>query len=255
MAQPATIAFDLRERTKALLTGATRFLDRDFVWRRLFTDAEKLYKADAVNGSLEKAFLYHIVGDVKETRYWVDNARRLSRTKHEVLVSEMAMLGNLGFFSESALLYSQSVKLESNRLTEWYCFGCLTANFSDMIANKLAAEKANLDLGAEKETAMASQCDAVLKRLQITEQQVQAMLDVAGEVLRERKLFWLEQLPVIHTWNNADGAGLLYELKVGLSPDEAFALTEAVVDRLIERELDAPGLSFSFIGINHEAMQ
>ncbi|MDD2976088.1 hypothetical protein [Aquabacterium sp.] len=255
MAQPATIHSGLRERASQMLAHATHYLSTSqLTWRQLKADAEKLCNADAASGSIELACAHHMTGNVEQTRYWMRNAALVSGNSARTQFPSFALLSNLGFFTEASRFYSSAVTIESGMLTEWFPAGIITGNFADMMRLMQAAKLAQLDLSQwEEQMAIATQCDAALTRLQVNDGQLQAMLDVAGEVLREHSLFWLDPYPLVRAWYDDVGAGVLYELKVGVSTDDAYALTEAMIDRLIERDLDAPGVSISFIGTQTQA--
>lgn len=84
----------------------------------------------------------------------------------------------------------------------------------------------------------------VLKVNSVSEADLQAILDVAGEVLREHSLFWLGSDPHLGASDDA----LLYQFCIAVDPQTASALTDEVLDRVISRDLDRPGLLFSFLG-------
>lgn len=89
----------------------------------------------------------------------------------------------------------------------------------------------------------------VLRRLEVGEDRLQAVLDVAGEVLRERNMFYNGTSPLVRTMDGEDGPGLLYQMKVAVSADVAAGMTFEVVDRLVDRHLDVEGVAFSFVGV------
>ena len=88
---------------------------------------------------------------------------------------------------------------------------------------------------------------AALQKLGVSEQDVQAVLDIAGELLREKKLFWQNSLPSISIIDSEEGVGLLYQLEVCVDIPTAISMTDDVLTRMVDRNLDKPGIAFSFL--------
>jgi len=87
----------------------------------------------------------------------------------------------------------------------------------------------------------------VMPQIGVSDQDVTAMLDVAGEVLRERRLFWLRDRPLVRVVDAGSASSILYQYVIGASPATVVDLTEEVALRLMAREIDKPGLMFSFL--------
>ena len=115
-----------------------------------------------------------------------------------------------------------------------------------MVNASVFAQAADIPLRPE-DVELARKGVAVFERNHASDASVRRMIDVAGEVLREHRLFWLDEEPLIRTYSDDEGAGLLYQLYVGVSAEEAARMTDEVIVRLIEREIEVPGLSIAFI--------
>jgi hypothetical protein len=246
---PATIENSIRERLSATLHSAIRYADpASFSIKSMLNDAEKLIAVDPPNGSLVKAEIYHLCGDIGQFDKWLDNARRLGAGP-QADRSAMYVRSNLGYFSASVRAFEQLVVVESGVLSDVFAFGLVICSYRRMGDAAASAAKAKMELGMDSGYFIdtARKGVDVLNKLGINEGQVQSVLDVAGEVLRRHNLFWMERGPVVRFSDAAESPGLLYQMYVGVPPAEALQLTDEVLELLFERDLYLPGLAFTFI--------
>jgi len=244
---PATIENVLRQRVVAAIRSANRFSDANsFEIKAFLSESDNLSKADAASASLVRAEVYHLCGDLERFEYWLANARRLG-VGLKADNSEMYVRGNLGYFSYSSPLFKKLAKVESGLLSTVFAYGLVVCSYRAMCEAWDAAMAAKIELEPNGAIDVARKGANVLNKLGISEEQVQSVLDVAGEVLRRHELFWLERQPSVHFEDDADGAGMLYQLSVGVSAAEAMSMTDEVLGLLFERELYVPGVAFSFI--------
>jgi hypothetical protein len=98
---------------------------------------------------------------------------------------------------------------------------------------------------------------AALKLIGQTEDDLAAIIDVAGEVQRERRLQWLDRVPQVVSLNgneSTDSApGVHYFFRVDASPVVAAEMTGEAGWRVIDRDLQRTGLSVAFVGSRVEA--
>ena len=236
-----TIANELIDNIFLKVGKAHHYLDANtFEFRMFQREAEKLRSADAYMGSIAEAWIHHWAGDIEQARYWLRNAVKNHGLPHRCDLSEAIFLSNLGYFSRAREI------LLRDELQDWIrslsslhvlsiCFGALIAHPSEW--QSAADDEWMADARNAKDYT------ATMRELNITEAQAAAVMDAAGEVLREHRMFFAGTHPVIHA---ADG-GMLLQLAVQASIEEISSMTEEVIDKLIDRELIVPGLSFSFI--------
>lgn len=245
-AMPQTIAHGLRERLGEFLAKQTRYADvESFDIKWFLREAAKLANADACSGSVAKAEIYHVCGDFKQALYWLENAERF-RPEWQIDRARLIVHANLGFFSQAARWFREVAEPESVIFQPLFSLGLTVCSFDHMIAGASTAEGAQMELD-KSALRVAEKGAAVLARNGVTESDLLSVVDVAGEVLRRHRLFWLDENPVIRSYSDDEGAGLLYQLKVGVSSSEAASLTDEVIELLIDRDIDVPGISFSFI--------
>ncbi|RZI62363.1 MAG: hypothetical protein EOP37_03405 [Rubrivivax sp.] len=239
--QKATIQNELGGTIGALILGGSRYLEKtDFVVRSIDAQIDKLQKVDALAASIHRGMLYHITGELDESLYWLDNARRLKADPHnEFDLMAAIVLSNLGYFSRAAQLLSKVAdffKLSNANLL------LLTGSWSELsqLNERLDSSKDEEGVAA---IAKAQRCCMTLKQIGVSEDQVKAMLDVAGEVMRSHRMLFLEDAPIVRE----TGDVVLYQLLVKADRREAIKMTDEVLMKMIQRDLDVPGLAFSFI--------
>lgn len=245
-AAPATIEEALRERINTILIARTSFGSvQDFEVKALIRDADKLAHADAHSASLVKAEVFSLCGDRQLFEYWLANAAKY-RGGRELLRSQAVCLSNLGYFSEAAEAFEQVMDPEYGYVGQLFHVGLINCCFASMVKASDHARKADIPLDGDL-VEIAKAGGAVLSRNGVNEAQVRQVIDVAGEVLREHNLLWYGDGPLVRTFSDDEDAGMLYQLFVGVTNEEAAQLTDEVLGRLIERQIDIPGFSFCFI--------
>ncbi|MDD2978258.1 hypothetical protein [Aquabacterium sp.] len=100
---------------------------------------------------------------------------------------------------------------------------------------------------------MNNEFPPVIERLDLRQADVQRCLDVAREVIGEHQFVCLDCAPVIHEWNDADGASLVYEIPVDTTPSVAADLTMEVINRTVDRVMDLIGFAVAIKGVNTAA--
>jgi hypothetical protein len=248
-AKPQTIAAELSGRINDLVLAGGFYRSADeFAIRALFKDAEALARADAVAASRIKATIHLLCGNWADVQHWCNNARQLGDHARADL-TEFIAAANLGYFLHAAALYPVAVALERNTLGSHLSAGLICGTLIALIERAEIADRAKLELSDKVRTEVMLAKDAcqVLERLGLPEQDLIAILEVAGEVMRERRVFWSNLLPSVIVVNTEDDVGLLYQFVLPVEPEEAAQLSDTVIERIVTRNLDKPGISFSFV--------
>ena len=247
----ATIAKDLHEEIFALATSTGAFLEPEsFDIRRLLREADNLQGVNAVEGSVAKANIYALTGHIDLVDRWLSNARANGGNGTCLLASYCARF-NLGFFSEAHELYPAALRTVAGSIAHPGLGGVNCAAFSAVIEAYAEVERLKMSELETEAFAMAAEiakeANALLKRLGATEADVTAILDVAGEVLREAKVFFVGNLSQVTVVDRPQDAGLLVELTVPCDAVTANVMTERVLERIVDSNLDKAGLAFSFL--------
>lgn len=242
-----TIAPQVFERFQRWIQVAETYVDPDsFEFKSALRDAERLASAKDPSAPLHswllRGMLFQVTGNIDEVVYCCTNARRLSPKDTENADNiEIVALCNLGYFTRAhdLLVVNGEEDIRSSLL-----LALVTGAFA--WASKWGS---GASFAEEEEckaiVAMARRCVVTLERLGITEDHVRRVLDLAGEVVRKHRIFFVGDAPIIRTTHE----GLLYQQKLSLSPERASELTLEVIDLMIEADLDTSGIYFSFLGV------
>lgn len=248
-AQPQLKTGEINDQIARILAdgGPYRRTD-DLEIRRLLREAESVARHDAGLASLLKADIHSLCGNWQEVLRWLTNARA---NQKEVLadVTEMTAAANLGYFSHSAAVYPRAVAIELGTLGHYLSSGLICGTLVALLRNSDIAEQAKLELddGTKADLMLAANAKRVLDRLGLPEQDLTAMLDVAGEVLREHELIWSETRPRVLVVDTDEDLGLTYQFALPVPPQLAAELSDLVIERIVTRNLDKAGISFSFV--------
>jgi hypothetical protein len=239
--RPLTIASEVLGAINRWLATASHYSERtDFFFVSTKRSAEMLANADAYAASIALAMLHHTAGDLDEALYWVRNLRKWSADQHSY-DTEAIVLSNLGHFSRAV------DAIRSSPVEQWLVREeiLLLSGAFDLLVSR--AEGTSLAETEEGQTALATaaRCTMVLNNMGVKESHLQAILEIAGEVLRSHRMFYDDQRPLIRTTDDS----LLYQMSIRTEASVAAEMTDEVIVKMVERDLDAPGLAFSFIPV------
>lgn len=245
----ATIGAELSSRINSLLTQNTRYVDPDeFAFKRLAVDVEKLARVNAVEGWLCRALLSCAAGDIDTCHHACDNVVRLNdRVRAEEM--RFVCMSNLGYASAASETLGREASVASGTARMYLGLGTINASFTAVIRLMAECQLGSIELSEHHREVWekAMNANKVLDRLGLHESDVAAILDVAGEVMRKHRLFWHGNSPRIDVLDDAAGASLVYWYRVDASPAQAVAMTDEVIEQMIDRDLDRPGLAVSFL--------
>ncbi len=242
-AQRATIANEVSDVILRMVTSADQYFDRpSFEIRQQERQLDKLACVDAFGASILRALLVQLYGDLEESLHWTRNARKLRSSPEDLATVdrvESVIFTNLGYFSRGAkLLVAQK---EHHQIDQAHLM--LTSGAWEELGSLYGKFVPTEFPRAVTAVETARRCNMSLQSMGVTQDHLQAVLDLAGEVLRKHRLLFLEDQPIIRDCGDA----VLYQLLIRVEPRKAIELTDEVIDGMIDRELDAPGLTFSFI--------
>jgi hypothetical protein len=237
----ATIAAEVSKELNDWIIAAHEYMpENEFLFKKIERDAEKLSSVDGFAGSMLRSVLWHATGNLEESLRWIKNAKRWPHSESETLQVETLIYSNLGHFSSAA----EALVLYDPAPTDDLLFSLslVTCKF-DFLRKKVdvASVAHNEEWLAARKTS--EDCLMALQNIGASEQHLREVLEIAGDVLRSRRFFFAGDKPLIRAIHD----GILYQLRVRTDAETADAMTDEVLTRMVEENLDAPGLSFSFI--------
>ena len=236
-------------RLAALEARMSHFLppDHDEI-RALLAHADRLARSDALEASHLRGRIHTLTGDRRQVDYWFANARRL-QDDWRAAFNHASCLASLGYFSDAAALTSRFLSLETGMLTHTVD---LAAKLLDLrgaaSAHRRLAQLGLRPLGAHP--SLIATADDALAACGESVEQARLVLDVAGEILRERRLWWRDDTARMTAESGCEDHGILYEIGITVSVDEGCRLTDEHIDKTLERGLGLSSFSFSFIGLD-----
>lgn len=262
IAKPDELAATISERVTGLLLSAGRFgAVPEFERRQVARDLDTLAKTDAVSSFLLQSVMASLDGDEAEAERLVAKAAALGKTgEAEAEVVRMFTLANYGRASTAlavARRVLQAGRADVSRIISAAIGVGAVSTVLRVVEESVAAGQV-LAADANPSIVLAKKAAKALALAGRTEDEVAAMLDVAGDVQREHGLLWLDRQPQIIALTgdeSEDSApGLHYYFRVDVTPREAAEMTGDVGWRLVDSDLVLNGLSVAFVGSRADAV-
>lgn len=199
------------------------------------------------------AMLHHLYGDVDGMERLYERALTAGASRIEIAGDRIPVYLNLGFASKalSDCLHCYSV----NALNIGFGLPFVVSSGGFSLAAELikAAELAKIDLSHVSQIQKIIQVAQGASMNSFDDAQYAKVLDLAGDILRENSLFWLERAPRLSFDAEMRCVGVRY--RVGVTPEEATDLTNDFTNRLIGSGLIEVPVSVRFIGTLIESNQ
>lgn len=220
-----------------------------FVLKRLLAECERLQDANVVTGSTYKAFLYSTVGDFAETERWIKNAE-LNGGKDQARLERLTHYVNHGYASDALALVDNVFENRLHHTVMGIAAMIATIGAFNKIVNAVNTATAKGEvLQMTNLHALAIKAVDVMQNLGVSDADVAAMVDVAGEYLRANKLLWQGDQPDYTVLDSTHGGpALVIAYRIGVSPQEAAQMGWSLAEALIDRGLNRPGVHVDFVG-------
>lgn len=234
---PETIANQLDSVIAGLLADATHYFDHSSLEiRRLIADAKKLINADAYQGYVALGNIHHLCGDFDQMRRFHKNADQL---KYNVDTHGWwtACECNLGFISVAQDHFEIVANPKNGSFTQAFHLGFACGAFQLLGEYIEQADKMKLDLSGLP-VSLAMKARSVLSNAGITDAHVAEMLDLAGEVLREDRVFFAgdpANLVKIEEGDSLDSSCVHMTFRIPLSGKEVAGMATRLTDKIAER--------------------
>jgi hypothetical protein len=183
---PQTICDDVTRDLEAFQDSLKYYASpTDLRVSRLDAEIKKLAKTDAFAAHVSWGVLHQLKGDAEKMRYHFQNASRIG---DRIKAAEHATVGeiNLGYASRAQELFRTAADPETGNFTAAYRLGAVCGAFQLLDGYIAKAEQMQIDTTGLN-TPHLRHASRILKTAGVTDAQVAAMLDLAGEVLREHK--------------------------------------------------------------------
>lgn len=233
-AAPATKSNELIEEANSFLLGLTHHCDpANWMAKRLQHEAGKLMHVDAFSSHLLLGKVHEFCGEAERMVHHYKNAMQIGSP---TIAAGFLSAGkcNLGYFAEAQAYFSLAGNAESGLLPEDFRLGLACFGFMKTSEYLKVAKKMQLDL-AGYPTDLVRRAVNVMNAAGLRDADLAEMLDIAGEVMRENRLFYQNDLPDIEIDDQSDTPCIYATYRFGVSVKEAADLYDEMVERLVNK--------------------
>lgn len=192
------------------------------------------------------AFLGHMAGSVFEFEEGIVNARKAGAHPPTIHETQMIAYSNLSYATKAQSAFRRFVDIRNLNIGAYIGLGSTIGAFQRIDELVTQAAAAKLDLSSLSTLPSWLNAARVLRDRNVSDEQCAKLVDMAGEVLRDTKLFWLDLKPSVMA---DEGQGtVLVRYRVAASPADASAMNGRFVDSLIDAGLDEVPFLITFVG-------
>lgn len=250
-----TVANDLDDDLGALIEASTYYLsEMDPEVRAISRTLDNLAKVDAAKSSSLKIRYAALLGDREMGEYWARNAERLHAEKNDILVGLSVLYLNLGYYSECVGPMAQLTDPVGGIPTQIYKYPLGNGMFHLLAENHAKAKEMRVSNLPDLEEFISLSV-AAMDAWNETDADYLSALDLAGEVMRRRRMFVSNQGFRNEVIVPVDG-GLPYckiTFTVAVDLDTSIDMTCEYLEALSASQYKIPqSMSFEFESENEE---
>lgn len=229
----------IRSINERLYAGNTITASDEFWFNGLKRDAEKLLKVDAAQGHIALAALMQLKWDEEKASYHIKCANAANPSL-EVKTQEATLLSNFGRFSKTLSLLDELLDPRNGFFLQSYLTALSCGAFHRLATNQRKAAEMGIDLSPFP-TRTVDKAVPILSATGVTDEQTSKALDVAGDILRERRQLWIGdsvEVEVDDTPGHQPTVFLTFLIRT--KPDAASSMTFDLYERLLKLYPDHP---------------
>lgn len=248
--QPMELAQSLGNEVAEFVHGITHTDAVDkFVFAHLMRECERLQKSDVVHASLLKALLASSIGDTDEMERWFANAER-NGAGDQVQVERLRHCVNHGHATRALNMAPQAfARRGPHTLMSIAEMAAAIGALNTIVQAVAASQERGEVLRMTPLLDVAKRGAQVMAQLGVSDADIAAMLDVAGEMLRARKLLWQNNCIDLSVLDGSQGGPALFlAYRIDLSPAQAAQMGWTLTEELVRRDLLRCGVSVDFLG-------
>lgn len=221
------------------------------IFADLHARAMELSKTDVGNGNLFLAKLASVLGKDEEVERWCKNLER-NLYREEAMHMRFQHFVNMGYASKGQNILPDIVANRSDQNLVHLMHGAIALGAFNAANNALEnADMRHENLGPTDFIDKIKTHHPIVLELGLEDSRIAEMFDEAGAILRGNRMNWSSyDLSIIAISGSSGGPAMSVEWPVALTPVEAAELTWQLTDRLVEKDLDFPGFSIGFLGVN-----
>jgi hypothetical protein len=204
-----------------------------FPMRKIKRECERVRDIEAAQGWGLLSCYYSLAGDFGEVERCFSASRRLEKIP-VVLENYHSHLSNYGYFSRAHEFFVVEGKPTTGMFSRLALQGFNAGSISTLVAYDELARTLNMDI-PESLRARAKEASVILRRANISDEQIVRQLDAVGTVLRNHRIFFEGDAQINSTDMDGVFSGVTYVFRVKRTPEEVFELNVELA--LCEEEL------------------
>lgn len=196
------------------------------------------------------AFIEHLQGDLEMAERYFTRAEAAGQKSFGLASLRARVCQNLSRFSKSAEWARKVPWVEGHEADVGLMLLSGSGAFFAASNLLIRADLANMSQNFRQLEAMREIAKWVDG--QDLDEQISKVLDLAGEMMIFRRLFWLDLSPRIQFDAEMQCPGVRFLLEV--TPEEAALMNEELIDKIVEAGLDAVPVTVGFIGLTESQL-
>lgn len=232
----------LGQMEQAVATHSTYLSENGFEFRRLMRETDNLIGVDPFVGYSLRGLLHSLTGDVGHGLEALDKAARIDdgRDPGGIYFMRAQLYGKLGFYSKAIPEYIKSANIEYGSFGYRAAVGSEVGAYRFMSEQYAQAQEMRLELQETVDLNAVQEIAQIMKAIGITDEELAAYTDIAGEIVRNRRL-------IIKGYTKShDGIGSEKILKIHFVVDCTPAERALMIFELAERFADLPSMPEGF---------
>lgn len=247
-AAPQTIAKQIDDLLEPIVLKRGHMLQKDTgEWTGLLDLCNQLQKVDVVAASYRKSQLHHLAGDLDGAEYWAQNVIK-NGSEIDGIETLCTANANLGYVSRASVHFENLLRVQNGRVNASLALTIACGSFAAASTAAQRLLKAGGRVEREDIIMIADASRNALDSLGVPEGHLRAMMDQAGELLRSRRLLWLNESPQVLSSKNGDAPFVALNYRLDVSPAEAAEMTWELAERLVSLDLMPNSVTVAFIG-------
>lgn len=249
--QPLTVEEDISEPLRSFIGGVRHVGDYDFfAYRQIFRKSEEIQKVDVVRANCIQAALFSITGQFDKFEAALLNAERNNGRVFAVHRWYMHYANHLFAKKTFDLIDEVCANRLDQTLMHLLSAAVAVGAFRKSLSIVEDAQQRGEVLKMTNLIEVIKKSSRILDGDGISEGHALGIVDIAGSIMRDKKLVWLDSLPEVQCLEAGQGGPVVsIAYHVAVSPSEAANMTWELISRRIDAGLESSAFQVSFTGV------
>lgn len=244
--EPLTINNKIIAEINTRLASGLPIQPQDVFWlNRLKQEAKKLMQVNPSGAHIALAAIAHFEWDEQQLREHVRCAGQISSDCFTT-IQRAVVMSNFGYVSESYQMIDKIINPNKDDLWDYFPLFCSIGAFKKLITSLERAESMKLNMPNIPVNVIKSAND-ILTSSGVNEERIAASLDVAGRMLRERRMISAGEMDLSIDDNYGHSPTVFMTIPLCVNADAASEMTFELCENLVRTFPDySPSLNIGF---------